>query len=280
MISKIKRYIKNLLKYMKNGGVVLLKFDMVSPGSRFEGKCVLVTGGSSGIGFETAKEYLAEGAEVIITGRNEVALQEARKRLNSDKLHTMVWDVSNVKNIPQKLQEAQKLLGSKNIDVFVNNAGVYAVDAWDKYDETTFEMVMATNTKGLFFMCQAEGKYFVENKLSGRIVNVCSIAGIKSGFDPYSVSKWGAVCITKGIAKELVRHGITVNGVAPGNVVTNIHSGVRGKNVEDNAYMPSHLTSRYTLVEEIAGMILYLSSDLGSNIVGQVIPVDGGWVLK
>lgn len=263
---------------MKSGGVVLIKFDKVSPGSRFEGKGVLVTGGGSGIGFETAKEYLAEGAEVIITGRNETALKEAKEELASDRLHTMVWDISDVKTIPQKLHEAVAKLGK--IDVFVNNAGVYAINAWDKYDEETFDNVIITNAKGLFFMCQAEGKYFLENKISGRIVNVCSIAGIKSGFDPYSVSKWGAVCITKGLAKELAKHGIIVNGVAPGNVVTNIHSGVRGKNVEDNAYMPSHLTGRYSLVEEIAGMILYLSSDLGSNIVGEVVPVDGGWTLK
>lgn len=281
MLGRIKTYTKNLLKYMKSGGVVLINFDKVSPGRRFEGKCVLVTGGGSGIGFETAKEYLAEGAEVIITGRREAALQEASRQLASDRLHTMVWDVSDVKIIPQKLQEAKNLLGrGKNIDIFVNNAGVYAADVWSKYDEITYDRVMATNTKGLFFMCQAEGKYLVGNKLSGRIINVCSIAGIKSGFDPYSVSKWGAVCITKGLAKELAKHGIIVNGVAPGNVVTNIHSGVRGKNVEDNAYMPSHLTGRYTLVEEIAGMILYLSSGLGSNIVGEVVPVDGGWTLK
>ena len=244
MLGRIKTYTKNLLKYMKSGGVVLINFDKVSPGRRFEGKCVLVTGGSSGIGFETAKEYLAEGAEVIITGRREAALQEASRQLASDRLHTMVWDVSDVKRIPQKLQEAQNLLGGgKNIDIFVNNAGVYAADVWSKYDEITYDRVMATNTKGLFFMCQAEGKYLVGNKLSGRIINVCSIAGIKSGFDPYSVSKWGAVCITKGLAKELAKHGIIVNGVAPGNVVTNIHSGVRGKNVEDNAYP-------YEVVEE------------------------------
>ena len=278
MIGRIKRYTKNLLKYIKSGGVVLIKFDKVSPGKRFEGKCVLVTGGSCGIGFETAREYLAEGAEVIITGRHESALKEAKEKLSSDKLHTIVWDVSDIKSIPQKMQEAVTQLGK--IDIFVNNAGVYAVNAWDKYDEFTFDNVMTTNTKGLFFMCQAEGKYFLENNICGRVVNVCSIAGIKSGFDPYSISKWGAVCITKGLAKELARHGIIVNGVAPGNVVTNIHSGVRGKNVEDNAYMPSHLTGRYTLVEEVAGMILYLSSDLGSNIVGEIVPIDGGWMLK
>lgn len=115
MLGRIKTYTKNLLKYMKSGGVVLINFDKVSPGRRFEGKCVLVTGGSSGIGFETAKEYLAEGAEVIITGRREAALQEASRQLASDRLHTMVWDVSDVKIIPQKLQEAKNLLGGVKI---------------------------------------------------------------------------------------------------------------------------------------------------------------------
>ena len=106
MIGRIKRYTKNLLKYIKSGGVVLIQFDKVSPGKRFEGKCVLVTGGSSGIGFEIAREYLAEGAEVIITGRHESALKEAKEKLSSDKLHTIVWDVSDIKSIPQKMQES------------------------------------------------------------------------------------------------------------------------------------------------------------------------------
>lgn len=280
MIRKVISYAKNMLKYAKSGGVVYINFDKVSPGRRFEGKRVLITGGSSGIGFETAKEYLAEGAEVIITGRHEKSLDEAARKLASDKLHTIVWDVSDVKNVSQKLHEAISLLKGAYIDFFINNAGVYTANRWDMYDEKSFDQVMATNTKGLFFMCQAEGRYFVENKIHGRIVNICSIAGIKSGFDPYSISKWGAVCITSGLAKELVKYGIIVSGVAPGNVVTNIHDGVRGKNVADNAYTASHLTGRYTLVEEIAGMILYLTSDLGSNIVGEVVPVDGGWTLK
>lgn len=278
MLDKMMRHVKNMIKYAKSGGVVYINFSKVQPSKRFEGKRVLITGGSSGIGLETAKEYLAEGAEVIITGRHGKTLEEAARKLASDKLHTVIWDVSDVKSISQKLQESLHMVGK--IDVFVNNAGVYSGNAWDKHDEISYDKVMSTNTKGLFFICQAEGKYFVANKIKGKIINICSIAGIKSGFDPYSISKWGAVCITKGLAKDLVKYGIIVNGVAPGNVVTNIHDDFKGKSIEDNAFTPSHLTGRYTLVEEIAGIILYLSSDLGSNIVGQVIPVDGGWTLK
>lgn len=280
MIGRIKRYIKNLLKYIKSGGVVLIQFDKVSPGKRFEGKCVLVTGGSSGIGFETAREYLAEGAEVIITGRHESALKEAKEKLSSDKLHTIVWDVSDIKSIPQKMQEADRLLDGKNIDYFINNAGVYIPENLKEYDESTYDLIMATNTKGLFFMCQAEKKYFIDNSIRGKIINVCSARSLISGCDPYSISKWGAMCITKGLAKELIQYGIIVNGVAPGIVLTNISDWSKKQNINDNAYTQSHPTGRYTLVEEIAGMILYLSSDLGSNIVGEIVPIDGGWTLK
>ena len=277
----MKRYAKNMVKYARSGGVVYINFSKTQPSKRFDGKCVLITGGGSGIGFETAREYLAEGAHVIITGRRDAILQEAKEKLASDKLHTMVWDVSDVKGIPQKLDEAKKLLGGvKSIDIFVNNAGVYVSENQEEYDERTYDSIMATNTKGLFFMCQAEKKYFIGNGIKGRIVNVCSARSLIPGCDPYSISKWGALCITKGLAKDAVKHGIIVNGVAPGIVLTNISEWSKRQDINDNAYTPSHPTGRYTLVEEIAGMILYLSSNLGSNIVGEIVPVDGGWTLK
>ena len=214
----------------------------------------------------------------MVTGRNADALDRFQAELKNSNLHSIVWDVSKVEDAKVKLNEVAKTLGS--IDIIINNAGIYDAAAWDKVDEAMYDRVNDINAKGLFFMCQAEGEYFIANKIKGRIVNINSIAGIKSGFDPYSVSKWGSVCITKSIARVLVKHGITVNGIVPGNVVTNIHNGVRGKDVKDNAYMPAHLTERYTLVEEVASMALYLSSDMATNIIGQVIAIDGGWTLN
>lgn len=274
----IRRYVTNFIKYLKSGGVVYVNLNKVNPSDRFKGKHVLVTGGTSGIGLEIAKEFLDEGAIVVITGRKEKSLIETKGLLNNSRLFTMQWDVSDVKCAEAKLLEASKLMNG--IDIIINNAGIYESDAWNKVTEDSYDRVNDINSKGLFFMCQAEGEYYINNHIKGRIVNINSIAGIKSGFDPYSVSKWGSICITKGIAKVLVKHGIVVNGIAPGNVVTNIHDGVRGKDINDNAYMPSHLTKRYTLVEEIASMALYLSSDMATNIIGQVIAIDGGWVLN
>lgn len=277
-MHKIIRYIKNLLKYMRDGGVVYMKFDKVMPDRRFEGKRVLITGGSSGIGFETAREYLAEGAEVIITGRHENTLRDAAVKLASDKLHILVWDVSEPEAASAKINQAASLVGS--IDFFINNAGVYAPENLRDYDVATYDSIMATNTRGLFFLCQSEKQYFINSGVKGRIVNVCSVRGLTPGFDPYSISKWGAVCLTKGLAKDLIKHGIIVNGVAPGIVITNISGWSKKQDIRNNAYSAVQPTCRYTLVEEVAGMILYLTSDLASNIVGHVIPIDGGWTLQ
>jgi len=275
---KIIKYLKNFIKYMKSGGVVYTTVTTTNGNERFKGKKVLVTGGSSGIGFAIAKQYISEGATVLITGRNEQSLKYAQEKLNSSNLITFQWNVANVESQKTKLAEAIKILGG--FDIFVNNAGVYDETEWNNISPEMYDKINDINARGLFFMCQAEADYFVTNNIKGKIVNICSIAGLISGFNPYSVSKWSAVCITRGLAKILAKKGINVNGVAPGNVVTNIHAGVRGKDVSENAYMPAHLTGRYTLVEEIADTVLFLSGGTAGNIVGQVVAVDGGWSLN
>ena len=97
---------------------------------------------------------------------------------------------------------------------------------------------------------------------------------------PPHIALFCGSALYRSLAKELVHHGIVVNGIAPGNVVTNIHDGVKGKDVKDNAFMPSHLTKRYTLVEEISSLATFLASDSSNNIIGQIISVDGGWTLQ
>ena len=276
-LRKIKIYLTNLLKYIKEGGVVYTKVAFVQPSQRFVGKNVFVTGGSSGIGLEIAKQFLAEGAKVIITGRNMKRLEEVKESLNNENLCICQWNIADVASIPSKLEEV--LSKVKEIDVFVNNAGVYEYDSWDRIGEEMYDRVTNINEKGLFFMCQAEGEYFKINNKPGKIINIVSVFGLISSFDPYAVSKWGAHCITKGLAKELAKDHILVNGIAPGSVVTNILPEFKGKNVEQNAYTSFHLTKRYTLVEEIAALTLFLASDSANNIVGQVIAVDGGWSL-
>lgn len=276
MVRKAIKYFKNMLKYMKCGGVVLVNVSFTQPNKRLAGKTIFISGGTSGIGKNMAKTFLAEGANVIVSGRKEENL--AALNAECPGIHTIKWDVADIHSASQNIVELDKKYGQ--IDVFVNNAGVFEADSWDSINEASFDKCVDVNQKALFFMCQSEGKYMVNHNIKGKIINITSIAGIKSGFDPYSISKWGATCITKGLAKELVRYGIVVNGIAPGNVVTNIHAGVKGKDVNDNAFMPDHLTKRYTLVEEISSLATFLASDSSNNIIGQIIAVDGGWTLR
>lgn len=274
----LKKYISNLLKYIKSGGVVYTNISIVSPCNQLQNKTVFISGGTSGIGLGIAKCFLAEGAKVIISGRNDHKLEEVANALNCDSLYTINWDCSDEKITSAKLESLISTVGQ--IDIFINNAGVYDSASWDNVTPEMYDRIVDTNQRGLYFMCQEEGKYFISNKRKGKIINITSIAGILSGFNPYNVSKWGAACITRGLAKELVKKGICVNAIAPGNVVTNIHNGVQGKSVEDNAYTSQHLTERYTLVEEVASLALYLASDSSNNMTGQVIAIDGGWTLN
>ena len=277
-LGLIKKYVSNLLKYIKTGGVVYTNVLLVSPNNQLKGKAVFISGGTSGIGLGIAKCFLNEGAIVIISGRNEAKLKEVSSRLNSNRLHTINWDCSDEKVASEKLSFLVSTIG--HIDIFINNAGVYDSASWDTVTPKLYDSVIDTNQRGLYFMCQEEGKYFVNNNRKGKIINITSIAGILSGFNPYNVSKWGAACITRGLAKELVKKGVCVNAIAPGNVVTNIHKGVQGKSVDDNAYTSQHPTGRYTLVEEVASLALYLASDSSNNMTGQVIAIDGGWTLN
>ena len=279
IMGRIKQCIKlflNAVDYIRLGGAKIEPVSFSLPSEQYNGKRVLVTGGTTGIGFEIAKEFLSEGATVIITARRVDRLSRAKDSLNSSRLHTLVWDIEDVENCEAKLNEALNIIG--DIDIFINNAGIYRFNKWDTCSESIFDEVCNINAKGLFFICEAEKNYLLKSKRKAKIINICSRNSIDSGFDPYTISKWEAACITRTLDTELFEKGIIVNGIAPGNVATNIH-GDNVHDVSENAYMPSHLTQRWVLKEEIASLALFLASDRINHCHGQIIAADGGWTL-
>jgi NAD(P)-dependent dehydrogenase (short-subunit alcohol dehydrogenase family) len=273
MIGKIKKYIKNIYRYMHDGGVVYTSIELCNPGERLKGRKVLVTGGTSGIGLAIAKECLAEGADVLVCARRQNIIDSTLQEISNPHLKGLAWDVADVKSIPQKMEAAISMMGY--FDVFINCAGVSDFAGCKMKEEETYDYILDINTKGLYFMCHAESQYFLQNRRQGKIVNITSACGDNPGFDPYTISKWGANCLTKGLARAMIQYGITVNGIAPGEVPTNITAHLQNLMNTDNQYTPLHQTKRLTNAREVARVAVYLASQESNNVVGQIIKISG-----
>ena len=272
----IKGIIKRVLSFFQSKIIVKANFNLVEEHKSLSDKIVLVTGGGSGFGFATAKRFVACGAKVIITGRNEDKLKKAVSTIGGDNIKYLVWDICDVSIAKQKMQEASSIFGQ--INVAINNAGVWTPKKWDEIDESDWDNVLNTNLKGLFFICQAEGESMKnDNTSASKIINITSIEGVRGGFGPYYASKWGANGITRGMAKLLIKNNVVVNAIAPGMGITEINPKLPK---DGNLSLPSNLNGRFVTVQEIAETACFLASDAANSIVGQVIVVDGGMALN
>lgn len=266
------RWIKDFRKFRRDGGVMYCPLTFCKPDHRFEGKRVFVIGGSSGIGLQIAKDFLEEGAIVIIAARNQQQLADVVQSIANSQLHSITIDIADVNTILPAIKKVDEEFGS--IDIFVNCAGVYK-DSENQIAD--YEYIMNINHRGVYHCCRYEGDYFVNNHIRGRIINISSVAGERLLCDSYTLSKWGVNVITKGLALELAPYGICVNAVAPGHVPSNIDEKHSKLNIDDNAFCELHKNHRLIFPKEISSMVLYLASDIASSIIGQVIGIDGGF---
>lgn len=272
----IKSIIKRLRSVIQPKIIVNATFTLKSDTNYLSDKIVLVTGGGSGFGYEIAKRFVECGSKVIITGRNEEKLKNAVKSIGSQNIKYLVWDLCDVSIAKDKIAEANTIWG--NINVAINNAGVWTPKNWKDIDEKEWDIILDTNLKGLFFICQAQGEVMSNaNTSASKIINITSIEGVRGGFGPYYASKWGANGITRGMAKTFIKNNIVVNAIAPGMGITDINPNLPK---DGNLSLPYNLNGRYVTVEEIAETACFLASDAANSIVGQVIVVDGGMSLN
>ena len=245
---------------------------------RLKDKVAIVTGAASGIGRETVLRFVQEGARVVVADRNRAGGMETQRlvqELGSDVVHTSV-DVSKADEVRDMVESAVASFG--RLDVLVNAAAILIrTPPLADVDERDWDLIMATNLKGLFFCC----KYAIPAMLhsgGGSIVNIASQAGIRGyGYSlPYAVSKAGVIHLTTVTASQYTSQGIRVNVIAPGPVDTPQMRGSTASTEVFQERVPGHPMNRVARPEEIANVILFLASDEASFVSGSTFIVDGG----
>lgn len=250
----------------------------------FTGKVALITGGGGGIGRATALAFAKAGAKVVVVDRDAEAGEATAgiiKQQGGD-VRFIAADVTKSADVANYVQQTLDAHG--RIDCFFNNAGIEgAVAHTADYDEAMFDQVLGVNVKGVFLGLRHVLPVLIKQK-SGAVVNTASVAGLVAtpGMPAYVASKHAVIGLTKTAAGEVARQGVRVNAVCPGPVDTRmIHSLEKMLSPGDpdsvgRKYQSAIPSGRYTTPEEIANMVLFLSSDLASNITGAQYVVDGG----
>lgn len=278
-VRRIPLMIGSLRKIYSTGGYATFKIAYINYGEILKGKKILITGGSAGIGLCIARKCIQEGAEVVITGRDESKLRAAVASISSPSLSSLTWDVGRTADLDQAIASALLLLGGE-VDILVNNAGIIDGIDFPNVPVEVWDRIYAVNSKGVFFLTQALCKRWMLNG-NGRlkkVINISSQGGFVGACHPYRMTKWDIAGLTQGLGVKLAPHGIIVNGIAPGIVVTAMQPDIFTQ--KENAYLPLNPVQRYALPEEIAELAVFLMGDSSNFIVGQTIVCDGGFSLK
>ena len=244
-----------------------------------EGKIALVTGAAKGIGRAIALALAADGATVIVnyngSAQKAEAVVDEIKALGRDS-EAYQCNVANTADVDAMIKDVIKRYGS--LDILVNNAGITRDNLIMKMSEEDFDAVIDVNLKGCFNTIKAVSRQMLKQR-AGRIINITSVSGIlgNAGQANYAASKAGIIGLTKTMARELASRGITVNGIAPGFVDTEM-TQVLSDEVKEAATKQIPL-GRFGKPEDIANMAAYLASEKAAYITGQIISVDGGMAI-
>lgn len=255
--------------------IVRPQISVLAPNQLLDGRTALVTGGTSGIGYEIAKAFINAGAKVIITGRSMERVDYACSQINTEVenqgcIFGIEMDNTHVASFEDKIQKALSFTGK--IDILVNNAGILGGHVANVTEEQ-YDAILNTNLKGTVFLTRIVAKYMKDNNICGNILNIASSSSLRPADSAYTISKWGIRGFTMGMAKTLAPYGIVVNGLAPGQTATPML--MKGKD-EHNLSSPKVPSGRFSLPQEVANMAVVLVSDMSRSILGDIIYMTGG----
>jgi NAD(P)-dependent dehydrogenase (short-subunit alcohol dehydrogenase family) len=251
------------------------------------GRVALVTGASRGIGRAIANTFAGAGASIALCSRTEADLRRAADELRvlGARAEAFAADTSNVSDVQRLVRDVLASMGQ--IDILVNVAGGNRRRPSTEIAEEDWDAVLGLNLKGLFFISQAVGRYWIEtrrfapgnNQGKGKIINIGSIAGEMGirGRAPYTASKSGVLGVTRTLAVEWAKEGICVNCIAPGYIETELTKPLFS---DPNFIAAVHNRTpmgRHGYVEDVVGPALFLAAQASDYVTGQTINVDGGY---
>ena len=241
----------------------------------FSGKCVIVTGGSRGIGESTAKAFAERGARVAVLARNVDRAQATADSLGGEAKAYGV-DVSDEASVTDAIGSVVTDFGG--VDVLINNAGITKDNLLMRQSVDDWNQVIDINLRGTFLCSRAVLRPMIK-KRAGRIVNITSVIGLtgNTGQGNYAASKAGIIGFTKSLAKEVASRAITVNAIAPGLIDTDMTRSL-GEDAQKKILEGIPL-GRFGDGAEVASATMFLASDAASYVTGEVLRVDGGMAM-
>lgn len=272
----MKRLIKRVIRLFSPAPIIKAEITALAPNELLAGRTALVTGGTSGIGFQIARSFLKAGCYVTITGRTQSKIDDTCRKLTDEnpqwenRLYGVEMDVTKLDELDSKFHTVISKMGK--VSILVNNAGLEGGHI-NRCTEADFDAIVNTNMKGAFFLSRIVARYMISNNIQGNILNLCSSSSLRPANSVYTMSKWAVRSLTEGLARMLIPHGIVVNGIAPGMTATPmLHKG----DSKDDLSLSKVLTGRYATAEEIANMAVIMVSGMCRMVVGDVLYMTGG----
>jgi len=246
---------------------------------RLEGKAALVTGAGRGIGQAIADRLAAEGAAVVVSDVDLAHAEQAVRELTAQGRQALAVraDVSDLRQVQQMFRKVAERLG--RLDILVNNAGIIRRGSLDDHPDTDWELVLAVNLKGTYY-CSREAARVMKERGYGRIVNISSVAGKVGDITSapsYGPSKGAVNALTKSLARELAPYGITVNAVAPHAIETEMSA--EWSEEKRRSVLAQIPVGRLGKPEEVAAAVVFLASDEAGFITGEILDLNGGYLM-
>ncbi|MEB2847801.1 SDR family oxidoreductase [Rhizobiales bacterium RZME27] len=241
------------------------------------GKTALITGSSQGIGLALARGLAEHGASVILNGRDEAKLDNAKKQLIADgfTVHSVAFDATDHASVAAGIERIEAEIGA--IDILVNNAGMQHRSPLEDFPADKWEQLLTTNISTVFYVGQAVARHMIARG-QGKIINIASVQSelARPGIAPYTATKGAVKNLTKGMSTDWAKHGLQVNAIAPGYFKTPLNQALVD-NPEFSAWLEKRTpAARWGNVDELVGAAVFLSGKGSSFVNGHTLYVDGG----